>query len=476
MRIAQFVIGCSALVVVVPFAWQLLQADDKGAPQSRPDAPRQAVLKVAPATPATPAIRIAPTAKLVPAVKVAAPAPAVAVLPGQQPTDIDEKATHEQKKLIELKRDANDSMTVNAFCLDAQGMILAACGGGPGEIRRLDGDGKFVSAWSVSVKPESISSAPDGTVLVAGDGKLFRFAADGKLLKEAASPHVTALQEKKEQLREEARKNFLRSFNSVATRIETYEQIIASLKERQAKNEKLEPAEEQILKVLPAQLETLKKQQAAAGEKKQPEIDEARVEAQVAALTKQKSRMASISSDGRNVFVATPALVGYGYEVWRMTTDFEKGEVIVTGLSGCCGQMDVQVSETGVYVAENSRHRVVRYQGDGKLIASWGKADRTGVEGFTSCCNPMNVCFNKAGDVYTAESNTGRIKRFTAAGEFIEFVGDIKLVPGCKNVSIAVTPDGARVYMLDLTRNHIVLMERKAADAAAATKAEAGKS
>lgn len=35
------------------------------------------------------------------------------------------------------------------------------------------------------------------------------------------------------------------------------------------------------------------------------------------------------------------------------------------------------------------------------------------------------------------------------------------LVPGCKNVSIAVSHDGDHVYMLDITRNHIVVMARK---------------
>ena len=75
----------------------------------------------------------------------------------------------------------------------------------------------------------------------------------------------------------------------------------------------------------------------------------------------------------------------------------------------------------------------------------------------------MNVCFNGAGEVFTAESGTGRIKRFTADGEFVSYVGDVELVPGCKNVSIAVAPDTSRIYMLDLTRNHIVRMETKPA-------------
>jgi len=124
-------------------------------------------------------------------------------------------------------------------------------------------------------------------------------------------------------------------------------------------------------------------------------------------------------------------------------------------------------------VAENSRHRVVHYDVDGKELRTWGKGDRKGLEGFTSCCNPMNVCFNKNGEVFTAESSSGRIKRFSPKGEFVDHVGDVKLVPGCKNVSIAVSPLDERIYMLDITRNHIVLMERKANETSEATSQNA---
>ena len=55
----------------------------------------------------------------------------------------------------------------------------------------------------------------------------------------------------------------------------------------------------------------------------------------------------------------------------------------------------------------------------------------------------------------------GRIKRYSVDGELLDLVGKVELVPGCKKVSIAVGPSGDRVYMLDITRNHIVMMERK---------------
>ncbi|MEM9702085.1 MAG: hypothetical protein AAF907_06545, partial [Planctomycetota bacterium] len=52
----------------------------------------------------------------------------------------------------------------------------------------------------------------------------------------------------------------------------------------------------------------------------------------------------------------------------------------------------------------------------------------------------------------------GRIKKYGADGELIDLVGKVDLVPGCKNVSVAVSPANGSVYMLDITRNHIAVM------------------
>ena len=123
------------------------------------------------------------------------------------------------------------------------------------------------------------------------------------------------------------------------------------------------------------------------------------------------------------MFLATRAAVGYGFEVWKMDADFADGKQIISGLSGCCGQMDVKANANGLFVAENSKHRVCRYDHDGKLICNWGHGARKGLEGFGSCCNPMNVAFGPGDVVYTAEDNTGRIKRYSPEGELLGLVG-----------------------------------------------------
>ena len=199
-----------------------------------------------------------------------------------------------------------------------------------------------------------------------------------------------------------------------------------------------------MLELIPTNLEKFREQAAKedeqGGESREP--TEEQIQKFITTVRQSRLEVSSISSSGGDVFVATQAAVGYGYEVWRTDRDFGGGTKVISGLRGCCGQMDVQCCQHGVFVAENSRHRVVRFDREGKQQSKWGSLDRDGINGFSGCCNPMNVCFAGDGDVFTAESTTGRIKRFSPHGELVSIVGAIDLSPGCKNVSIAASPDG----------------------------------
>ena len=380
---------------------------------------------------------------------------------------VEEQSTHQQTSIIKMV-DEKTPLKINAFCLNGDGHIVAVCGNGPGEVRIINDDGKILRSWETDVKPEAVNVADDGTVLVGGEGKLFRFDAAGKELQQAEAPHAHALRTDTAELRKQAiaRLSQQNNTNALSVRITVYEKVIAQLEEKGKKTE-LNDQEMRMLEVLPKTLATFREQYAKEAEEsgdKQDGPSEERIQAYIKSLIASKMRISSVSSSGDHVFVATRSTAGYGYDIWRTDDEFSNSKVIVTGLRGCCGQMDVQCCKNGVFVAENSRHRVVRYDIEGEEVASWGSRDREGVDGFSSCCNPMNVCFNGSGDVFTAESGTGRIKRFSAKGDFVGYVGDVNLVPGCKNVSIAVSPNTDKVYMLDLTRNHIVMMQAKPSD------------
>lgn len=111
-----------------------------------------------------------------------------------------------------------------------------------------------------------------------------------------------------------------------------------------------------------------------------------------------------------------------------------------------------------MYWPTNARKRVVGYDRDGKELAAWGNNDRKAIDGFGSCCNPMCIRFGADGTVYTSESNLGHVKRFTPDGKFLGLVGTVEIVPGCKHVPIGIADNG-RVYMLDQTRSHVIVME-----------------
>jgi hypothetical protein len=383
--------------------------------------------------------------------------------PGETTKSIDDLATHQQAAVIEIA-DQDSPLKINAFCLDAKGQIVTACGNGPGEVRIVNDEGQILKSWKITVRPESINVADDGSVLVGGEGKLFRFSAQGKPLHVTDSPHAERLRSSSDELRKAAIEYLERRTKPLRSRIASYENMIQQLEQRAEKGE-LNAAEKRMLTdTLPRMLQRYKEQMGEQDEDSQNKgPSEEAIQNQMESLIRSKMRISSIASTGDHVFVATRAIEGYGYDVWKMNRNFADAKVIVKGLRGCCGQMDVQCCEQGIFVAENSRDRVVRFDLNGEEITNWGKSDRTGIDGFASCCNPMNVCFDSKGYVYTAEASVGRIKQFDAKGKLIAYIGDVDLVPGCKNVSIGVSPVNDNIYMLDLTRNHIKVMQPKAA-------------
>ena len=121
-------------------------------------------------------------------------------------------------------------------------------------------------------------------------------------------------------------------------------------------------------------------------------------------------------------------------------------------------------------MAENSRHRVNRYTLDGEKIDTWGKRSRTEVEGFAACCNPVNFDFGPGGVLYTAESGIGRVKRYSADGKYLGYVGDVdttkfdrgsRLAAMSCYIPIEVSKDGKRIYIMDVRANFVRVLQQK---------------
>jgi len=178
-----------------------------------------------------------------------------------------------------------------------------------------------------------------------------------------------------------------------------------------------------------------------------------------------------IAATKQDVFIG----VGSGWSlrskssIVRFDRDLAQPTTVATDLRGCCQRLDLVAKDDVLYVAENTRYRVLKCDRNGKVLASWGKRDRTNIEGFGSCCNPMNFCFGPKGELYTAESGLGRIKRYTPDGKFLGLVGYIgvdrfsragRQAASCSNITVAVNKDGSRIYVLDFKNNLIRVMAK----------------
>lgn len=396
--------------------------------------------------------------------------------------------THKQVQLLSAKADGESPLQVSCFCLTADNGILVAGAANCGEVREWDSEGHATATWKLPVNPEAIFARADGTVLVAGEGKVLKLSAKGEIELQKDAPHMAELKENPEKIRAEiiaqAKQRaellskqgevFQKRIDMLEKSLATMEEQLAELKKEAEKNASQIAELEKKIALQRRQQELYSKAKVQWDNNKQSrqpaELTEEQIEAQVKATIAYKQKASSICANGDEVFLATRAAEGYAYVIWRMDDSFENAAVIVKDLRGCCGQMDVKANDKGVFVAENGRHRVCRYDREGKEVCTWGFGSRTGFEGFGSCCNPMNVAFGPGDVVYTAEDDTGRVKRYSADGKLLGIVGAVDLKPGCKNVSIAVSSDGKQVYMLDITRNQLARLEARPADEVAADR------
>jgi len=191
-----------------------------------------------------------------------------------------------------------------------------------------------------------------------------------------------------------------------------------------------------------------------------------------------KGKPSGITATEKDVFVC----MGTGWSlrsrssIARFDRDLNQPVTIAKDLRGCCQRLDAVAKDDVLYIAENARYRVLKCDRNGEILSKWGNQDRKNIEGFGSCCNPMNLCFGPEGALYTAESGLGRIKRYTPNGEFLGLVGYVgverfnrrgRLAASCSNITVAVSKDASRVYVLDFKKNIIRVLAEVDASAKA---------
>jgi hypothetical protein len=385
------------------------------------------------------------------------------------------KPTHKQVNRLAIPGKLNN------MCLDAEGRILACCG--DEKIRVFSADGKLQTTYSLDFVPEAISMRlSDGTIFVGGQGQLARLDSDGKLQKKVAFPPPPSGDEKKaivDRMLKEEVKQLQQMALGVKKQLDEVKKELAKAPPADEESKKIKAMSEYDVsnciagvtmtedrweltfnegtstgvkaRVLEQYLATL----GGADVANQREALEQQVRSQADQLAGSATYTGLAVAD-KDLFVICSG-PGYTYNAWRITPDFDEPKMILSGLRGCCGQMDCQTHDGRLWLAMNSQHKVQCYDRDGKQLSEFGKEDREAADGFGGCCEPKNLRFSQDGKfVYAAQSGPPVcVKRFTLDGVFQDVVCFPICETGCVRVSVDVhestfflmNPDESAIYV-----------------------------
>jgi hypothetical protein len=368
----------------------------------------------------------------------------------------------ETSKVIDVKGEVK-GVKLQTLAVGPDGMVYALLGSDrygqkvpKGEVQVYDTTGQKVRDWKVDFQGQAINCASDGTVYVAGDGKVAVFDGAGQVKAEAKNlPFIQKVLSDAEGLKKSAEEQRASEIQSYEEVVKDFEKQLAELKKKD--EDKLTKQEKQMLKQQEMMVNQYKSMLDQSKKKK--------AEDYINGITSRLRIINAVAVSDKDLYVVCGEMQGYGYAVWRMDHSLENPKQVMSGLRGCCGQMDIQCCGDDLVVAQNCEHNVGRFDRDGKKLGTFGKrAGRDGNDGFGGCCNPMNVRADAAGKVYTAESE-GIVRLFGKDGKEEGVLGSVKISGGCKNVAIGVSKDGNTVFFCDQPGSKIHLLTRKAESA-----------
>ncbi|MBU6238136.1 MAG: hypothetical protein KGQ51_09915 [Planctomycetes bacterium] len=372
-------------------------------------------------------------------------------------------ATHKQVRSI-APRWKSSPVHLNTFCVGPDKMLHLCCGPIPsasgtnaGAIMVYTGEGDLVREVPLDFVPQAINFASDGKCFVAGSGKLARLSSEGvvEIVKDA--PNIGNREEMVEELKkaaEEQKKTITDSYS------QQLEQIESQIKRVKKEIEKADPDDDKGAKKRERRLKMLEQQQEQ-WQTMIKQFDESFAVQSEEMVLSQMMRATGIAVSNQDVFVSLPKAAGYGYSIHRLDHDLENATVVVKNVGGCCGQLDIQSDGENLLIAENTAFKVGIYDRDGKRLDSWGQRGRDKADGFGSCCNPMNVRYCENGEILTAESSIGDIKRFSKDGEFLGLIGRASVGGGCKHVAIGWDTSRDWHYMMNQDKSSVAVLVPK---------------
>ncbi len=331
----------------------------------------------------------------------------------------------------------------------------ASKGNGPrGYLHLYSPDFELLDQIALPFVATALDLDQDGYMYIAGRGEIGKLSPSGEVISSRDSPNMVGVEQ--DELRKQVAEELKKRFQSTA---QVYEKQIESLQKRIDKITELDETER-----TESQQRRLERYQTQL-DSYQEIVDQQKIKVTDEMIDQQlsmKSRVTAVAVADNDLFVATSARVGFGYEVYRMDLNLENSKQLLDGLSGCCGQMDIHARGDQLFVAQNTKFNVGIYDRDGESIADFGERLNQDNQGFGSCCNPMNVLCCENGDILTAESSIGKIKRFNSDGELIGYIGRARIGGGCKHVAIGFDQKLDRYYVQYEDKHQICVLKPNA--------------
>jgi DNA-binding beta-propeller fold protein YncE len=103
--------------------------------------------------------------------------------------------------------------------------------------------------------------------------------------------------------------------------------------------------------------------------------------------------------------------------------------------------------EKTLLVGNTGRHRVERYDTNGKLLGFWGKQGLA-PEDFCGCCNPTNLAVFEDGRIAASEKGIPRLRVCDAKGNLLAFLGPEAFPEDAKGMDLAIDSKG-RIALLE---------------------------
>jgi hypothetical protein len=140
-----------------------------------------------------------------------------------------------------------------------------------------------------------------------------------------------------------------------------------------------------------------------------------------------------------------------------------------------------------VWVVNPAGHRLLAFNNRGQLKVSWGKGSLE-IDGFSGCCNPVNIAILPDGSIVTAEKGIPRIKVYGSAGDLAAVVAGPETLAPTATITEETRPDykldaldlaadrAGRVLVLDPTARRVRIFQHKRAGAENGPRMEHGSS